>query len=127
MLTCLPVGVEFGRDTVKLGYPGSEGPLLDNQVLAATAATDFWLGSFGIDAPPGNLSNFTDPQPSFLETLANRYVTARTVSRCVSLILEPQLLRKGAAIFVKKNEVEWSLQVYDPQSFLGIYSWSKVP
>ena len=38
---------QYGHDIVSLGYPGSGGPTLSNQVVAGIATPDFWLGIFG--------------------------------------------------------------------------------
>ena len=66
---------EFGYDTVGLGWQGSGGPTLEHQVVAGIATSDFWLGSFGITPRPTNFTNFTDPQPSFVQTLKNQSMT----------------------------------------------------
>jgi hypothetical protein len=62
---------EFGFDTVGIGWQGSRSPVLDHQVVAGIATTEFWLGSFGLTPRPTNFSDFTDSQPSFMETLRN--------------------------------------------------------
>jgi len=63
---------QYGHDVVALGYPSSGGPRLLNQIVAGTAAPDFWLGSFGIDPAPNNFTaDLSDPQPSFLWSLVN--------------------------------------------------------
>jgi len=60
---------EFGFDTVGLSWQGSGGPVLDHQVVAGIATTDFWLGTFGLTPRPTNFSDFNNPQPSFIQTL----------------------------------------------------------
>lgn len=62
----------FGFDTVALGWQGSGEPILDHQVVAGIATTDFWLGQFGLTPRPTNFTDFNDPQPSFIQTLKNR-------------------------------------------------------
>lgn len=63
---------DFGFDRVALGWQGSGEPILDHQVVAQIATTDFWLGLFGLTPRPTNFTDFNDPQPSFLETLKNK-------------------------------------------------------
>ena len=59
----------YGYDTVGLGGEGESGPTLQNQTVAALAVDDFYLGIFGLNAKPTNFSNFSDPSPSYMETL----------------------------------------------------------
>jgi hypothetical protein len=63
---------QYGHETVSLGYPGSGGPSLDNQIVAGIAAPDYWQGVFGIDPEPSNFTTLNNPQPSFLSTLRNQ-------------------------------------------------------
>jgi len=63
---------EFGFDTVGIGWQGSGSPVLEHQVVAGIATSDFWLGSFGLTPRPTNFTDFNDPQPSFMETLKNQ-------------------------------------------------------
>lgn len=62
---------DFGFDSVSLGYPGGGGPSLTRQVVAGMAATDFWLGYFGLDPEPCNFTTYNNPQPSYLRSLYN--------------------------------------------------------
>lgn len=62
----------FGFDTIGIGWQGSGGPVIEHQVLAGIATSDFWLGSFGLTPRPTNFTDFNDPQPSFMETLKNK-------------------------------------------------------
>lgn len=63
---------QYGKDTVALGWQGSGGPTLPDQVVAGLASQNFYLGEFGLTPRPTNFTDFTDPQPSFLETLKNK-------------------------------------------------------
>ena len=63
---------QYGHEIISLGYPGSGGPTLTQQVVAQIAAPDFFLGAFGLDPAPSNFTNLNDPQPSFLWTLASK-------------------------------------------------------
>jgi len=60
---------QYGYDRVTLGYPNSGGPKLSKQIVAGLAASDFWLGVFGLDPAPNNFTTLNDPQPSFLWSL----------------------------------------------------------
>ena len=62
----------FGFDTVGLGWQGSGGPTLEHRVVASIATKDFYLGHFGVAAKAINLTDFNDPQPSFLSTLKEK-------------------------------------------------------
>jgi len=62
---------EFGYETVGIGWQGSGGPVVEHQVIAGIATPDFWLGFFGLTPRPTNFTDFTNPQPSFLQTLKN--------------------------------------------------------
>ncbi|RDW58351.1 hypothetical protein BP5796_12281 [Coleophoma crateriformis] len=60
------VGADYGLDTLGLGYvPGSNGPTLHNQTVAAIAATSpFYMGILGLSTQPVNYStigNFSAP------------------------------------------------------------------
>ena len=39
---------KYGYDTVALGWPGSGGPSLDQQIVAGIAAKEFYLGHLGL-------------------------------------------------------------------------------
>lgn len=59
----------FGFDTVALGWQGSNGPSLDQQIVAGIATPDFYLGTFGLDPRPTNFTNFNNPVPSYMSNL----------------------------------------------------------
>ncbi|MCJ1342278.1 hypothetical protein MMC31_000458 [Peltigera leucophlebia] len=63
---------EFGYDTVRLGWQGSGGPSLDQQVLAGIVTKQFFLGVFGLNPRPTNFSNFSDPSPSYISNLKEK-------------------------------------------------------
>ena len=57
----------YGFDTVALGFSNSiGGPSAKSQVVSAFATDDYYLGVFGLGNQATNISNFTDPQPTFL-------------------------------------------------------------
>lgn len=62
---------EYGFETLSLGYKGSDGPTLENQVIAGIATKEFYLGSLGLTPRP---INFTaeDQHPSLLSTLKSQ-------------------------------------------------------
>lgn len=63
----------YGFDTLSLGFSNVEdGPELSSQLIAGFATTDFFLGSFGLSNQPTNLTDFTDPHPSFLTSLYSK-------------------------------------------------------
>ena len=59
---------KYGFDTLGLGYAGSGGPTLDDQVLAGIATKDFYLGSLGLVPAPINFTS-EDSHPSLLTNL----------------------------------------------------------
>ena len=62
----------YGLDTVALGFDTSiGGPTLDSQVISALATDDYYLGVFGLGHQGTNISNFTEPHPSFLTAMHN--------------------------------------------------------
>ncbi len=62
----------FGLDTVALGFDNSMGgPTIHSQVVSALATDDFYLGVFGLGHQGTNVSNFTEPRPSFLTVVHN--------------------------------------------------------
>ena len=63
---------EFGYDTVALGWQGSGGPSLEQQIVAGIATPEFYLGLFGLNPRPTNFTNFNDPVPSYMSTLKQR-------------------------------------------------------
>ena len=62
----------YGYDRVQLGWQGSGGPSLDQQIVAGIATKDFYLGVFGLTPRPTNFTNFNNPIPSYMENLKNR-------------------------------------------------------
>ncbi|KAL8911693.1 MAG: hypothetical protein Q9171_003183 [Xanthocarpia ochracea] len=60
----------FGLETVALDASNATGgPNLTNQIVAALSGDQYPLGLFGLGRQPTNLSDFTNPHPSFLTTL----------------------------------------------------------
>ena len=59
----------YGIDSLGLGLPGGGGVALDNQVVAALATKDFYLGYLGVTSRPTNFSTFDNPHTSFLSSL----------------------------------------------------------
>ncbi len=63
----------FGLETIALGASDAiGGPQLTNQTVAAFANDDFYIGLFGLNQQPTNVTSMNNPQPSFLETLRAR-------------------------------------------------------
>ena len=63
----------YGLDTVALGFDNSMGgPTIDSQVISDLATRDFYLGVFGLGHQGTNISNFTEPRPSFLTAMRNK-------------------------------------------------------
>ena len=63
----------YGTDTLSLGFnSASGGPTVDSQVVAAFANYDYYLGSFGLSNQPTNLTNMTEPMPSYLTSLQSK-------------------------------------------------------
>ena len=62
----------FGYDTVVLGWQGSGGPSLSQQIVAGIATPEFYLGLFGLNPRPSNFTSFDDPVPSYMQNLKNR-------------------------------------------------------
>ena len=62
----------YGFDTVVLGFDNSTGgPKIDSQVISALETDTYYLGVFGLGHQGTNISNFTDPRPSFLTAMRN--------------------------------------------------------
>ena len=47
------------------------GPPVASQIVVASETDDFYLGLFGLGHQGTNISNFTDPHPTFLTALKN--------------------------------------------------------
>ena len=60
---------DYGLESLGLDVPGSSGVTLSNQVVAALATKDFYLGSLGVTSRPTNFTGFNDPHTSFLSSL----------------------------------------------------------
>ena len=60
---------EYGYDTVGLGWQGSDGLSLDQQIVGGMATKDFYLRIFGLNPHPTNFSTFDDPVPSYMANL----------------------------------------------------------
>lgn len=60
----------FALDTVALGFTNANGgPTLDSQVVVGIETEYYYLGLFGLGSQGTNLTNFTDPRPSFLASM----------------------------------------------------------
>ncbi|KAL9024156.1 MAG: hypothetical protein Q9180_007978, partial [Flavoplaca navasiana] len=60
----------FGLESVGLDLSNATGgPPLANQLVAAISGPQYSLGLFGLGRQPTNLSDFSNPRPSFLRTL----------------------------------------------------------
>lgn len=68
---------DAGFDTVTLGWQASssQNTSLGHSIVFGIAATQYWLGEFGLNPRPTNFTTFTDPQPAFLEQLYAQNVT----------------------------------------------------
>ena len=62
----------YGYDTIVLGYQGSNGPSLQQQILAGIATKEFYLGIFGLNPRSSNFSTLDDPVLSYMATLKDR-------------------------------------------------------
>lgn len=63
---------EYGYDTVALGWQGSGGPSLDQQIVAGIATKQFYLGIFGLNPRPSNFTSFNNPIPSYMSNLRKK-------------------------------------------------------
>lgn len=61
-----------GFDTVGLGWHRSDGPSLEHQVVVGIATKDVYLGHFAVAAKSINLTDYNDPQPSYLSILRGK-------------------------------------------------------
>ena len=63
----------YGLDTLTLGFSDSiGGPTLDSQIVTALAPEYYYIGLFGLNHQPTNLTNFKDPHTSFLKTMKTK-------------------------------------------------------
>jgi len=62
---------DFGFDTVKLGWQGTQVATVEHSVIANFGVSTYWLGIFGLNPMPTNFSTFNGPQPSFISQLRN--------------------------------------------------------
>lgn len=61
---------DYGLDALALGLtPSTGGPTLNDQVVVGIETNLYRVGMFGLNQQPTNLSNFSNPHPSFLTTL----------------------------------------------------------
>lgn len=63
---------EYGYDTVALGWQGSGGPSLDQQIVAGVATKEFYLGIFGLNPRPTNFSDYNDTTSSYMSNLKQK-------------------------------------------------------
>ncbi|KAI4138346.1 MAG: hypothetical protein LQ341_004714 [Variospora aurantia] len=63
---------EYGFDTVALGWEGSGGPSLSDQIVAGIATKAFYFGLFGLNPRPSNFSDYANPTPSYLSSLKSQ-------------------------------------------------------
>ena len=63
---------DYGLDDLGVGLPGAGGVTLKNQVVAALATKDYYLGNLGVTSRPTNFTAFDDPHTSFLSSLKNQ-------------------------------------------------------
>lgn len=59
----------YGLDSVGLGLQDSDGPMLENQVVAGVANPAVYVGMVGLGPKPANFSGFDNPQRSLIQTL----------------------------------------------------------
>lgn len=60
----------FGNDTIGLGYQGSGGPTLQNQILATIGTKQFYLGMFAVNPKRTNYTGVAEQgQASYITTL----------------------------------------------------------
>ncbi|KAI4257853.1 MAG: hypothetical protein L6R42_005427, partial [Xanthoria sp. 1 TBL-2021] len=60
----------FGLDTISLGLSNTTGgPTLNSQIIAGIETERWYNGILGLQQEPMNLSDFSNPQPTFLSTL----------------------------------------------------------
>ncbi|KAL8901618.1 MAG: hypothetical protein Q9207_005114 [Kuettlingeria erythrocarpa] len=65
-----PDNATFGLDTVALGFANlTGGATLESQIVASIAGYQNVLGIFGLGQQPTNLTDFSDPHPSYLASL----------------------------------------------------------
>ena len=64
----------FGYDTVQMGWDGSGGPSLDQQIVAGIETKDFFLGMFGLNPRPTNFTTLNTQAPSYMSTLLDQKV-----------------------------------------------------
>ncbi|KAF2743771.1 acid protease [Sporormia fimetaria CBS 119925] len=62
----------YGQDTVGLQLPSLNGPVLEQQIVAAVANKKVFIGVFGLSPVPANFSDFNNPQPVFFKVLKDQ-------------------------------------------------------
>ena len=65
----VPTQAVYGNDTVTLGIQGSGGPTLQNQIVAAYAGTEMYLGMFGLNPSSTNFTATDLDRQSYLSSL----------------------------------------------------------
>lgn len=60
---------QYGFDTVGLGYTTDQGPTLTHQIVSEIVSDTWWFGILGLGFQPTNFTTYTDPQPSFADSL----------------------------------------------------------
>lgn len=61
--------VQYGSDTLALGYVGSGTPVLTSQLVGGIATTDLYTGVFGLNPLPTNFSNDSPVVASYMSNL----------------------------------------------------------
>lgn len=59
----------YGNDTLSLGWLGSGGPTLQQQVIAGIVTDKWYLGVLGLNPQVINLTDYNDPKRSLLSSL----------------------------------------------------------
>lgn len=67
----------YGLDTLSLGISNATGgPSLESQIIAGIQTSRFYVGMFGLQSQPMNLSDFTQPHQTFLSSLKSQNLTS---------------------------------------------------
>ena len=69
---------DYGYDNITLGWPGTDLPSLNHQVIEGFVTKDLYTGSIGLSPRAINISTLNDPHPSFLGALAQQNKTPST-------------------------------------------------
>jgi len=65
-------GATYGLDTLTLGWPGSGGPKLNDQIIGGSGSGDYFTGIFGLSPDPNNFTDVNNPRPSLLGSLKSQ-------------------------------------------------------